>query len=433
MYKLLNELYPICRSITGNGVRETLNIIKELIPISIYTIESETKVFDWEVPMEWNIKDAYIKNSKGEKIIDFKTHNLHILNYSIPFKKIISFTELKSHIFTLEEYPNWIPYRTSYYTKNWGFCMKHNDFLKLDKNDLYEVNIDSELKKGVLNYADLIIPGRTKKEILISCYICHPSMCNDSISGVAVSIYLAKYLLTTNNYYSYRFVFIPETIGSIVYLSKHLNELKENVIGGYVITCVGDEGEFTYLKTRKENQIVDKNTLFILENNDFKFKIRDYTTCGSDERQYNYPGVDLNIGSLMKSKYHEYPEYHTSADNLDFVSEKGLNDSFDMYKKCIDFIEINHYYRTTTICEPQLSKYNLYNNIGGITDTYEKNKISGHLISKFLKYCDGNHDLIDIIKIYKINIKIIKDLVELLIKNNLIINEYDTNRKMPNM
>ena len=273
MYNLLKELYPICRSITGNGIRETLNIIKELIPISIHSIESETKVFDWEVPMEWNIKDAYIKNSKGEKIIDFKKHNLHILNYSIPFEKIISFTELKSHIFTLEEYPNWIPYRTSYYTKNWGFCMKHDDFLKLDKNDLYDVHIDSELKKGVLNYADLFIQGKTKKEILISCYICHPSMCNDSISGVAVSIFLAKYLLTRNNYYSYRFVFIPETIGSIVYLSKHLHELKENVIGGYVITCVGDKGEFTYLKTRKEKNVDSFHHKCFVQNISKCFKI----------------------------------------------------------------------------------------------------------------------------------------------------------------
>ena len=386
MYRLIETLYPICRSITGHGVKETLNIIKEIIPIKIREIESKTKVFDWEVPLEWNIKDAYVKNSKGEKVIDFKQHNLHILNYSVPYKGTVSFNELKEHIFTLEKFPDWIPYRTSYYKEAWGFCMKHNDYLELDLYDTYEVYIDSELKEGSLTYADIIIPGKSKKEILISTYICHPSMCNDILSGIVVSSFLAKYLLEKDNYYTYRFVFIPETIGSIVYLSKYLNELKENVIGGYVITCVGDEGKFTYLKTRKENQLVDKITIFVLENNVELFNIRDFITCGSDERQYNYPGIDLNIGSLMKTKYHEFPEYHTSADNLNFISEKGLIDSLNIYIKCINLFEINHFYISNTLCEPQLGKYGLYNNIGGECDKYNNNKIDGHLISKFLKY-----------------------------------------------
>lgn len=420
MYKLIEKLYPICRSITGNGVRETLNIIKETIPITIKEIESKTKVFDWEVPLEWNIKDAYVKNSKGDKIIDLKKNNLHIVSYSEPINLKLTYNELIKHIHTLPEYPDWIPYRTSYYKKTWGFCMKHNDFLKLDKNDIYHIFINSTLKNGNLTYADLIIPGKVEKEILISCYICHPSMCNDSISGVVVSTFLAKYLLERNNYYAYRFVFIPETIGSIAYLSLHIKKLKENVIGGYVITCIGDEGKFTYLKTRKDNKLVDKITLYTLKSNVKDFHIRDYLTCGSDERQYNYPGVDLNIGSLMKSKYHDYPEYHTSADNLDFVSEKGLNDSLSMYIKCIELFEINHYYKTNTLCEPQLGKYGLYNNIGGECDKYNKDKIDGHLISKFLKYCDTEHDLIDISKKLNITINISKLITEKLIKYNLI-------------
>ena len=260
MYKLIEKLYPICRSITGNEVRKTFNIIKEFIDINIKEIPSETKVFDWKIPPEWNINDAYVKNSKGEKIIDFKKHNLHIVSYSEPVNLKLTYNEFIKNIYTLPKHPDWIPYRTSYYKKTWGFCMKHNDFLKLDKNDIYHIFIDSTFKKGNLTYADLIIPGKVKKEILFSCYICHPSMCNDSISGVVVSIFLAKYLLKRNNYYTYRFVFIPETIGSIAYLSLHMKELKENVIGGYVITCVGDEGNFTYLKTRKDNQLVDKIT-----------------------------------------------------------------------------------------------------------------------------------------------------------------------------
>ena len=420
MYNLIKKLYPICRSITGEGVRESLNIIKEHISINIKEISSGTNVYDWKIPDEWNIKDAYVKNSKGDKIIDFKKHNLHIVSYSEPINIQLKYNELIEHIHTLPEYPDWIPYRTSYYKKTWGFCMKHNDFLKLDKNDIYKIYIDSEFTKGHLTYADLIIPGKVKKEVLISCYICHPSMCNDSISGVVVATYLAKYLLEKDNYYTYRFVFIPETIGSITYLSQNLIKLKENVIGGYVVTCSGDEGEFTYLKTRKDNQLVDKITLYTLENNVKNFNIRDYITCGSDERQYNYPGVDLNVGSLMKSKYHDYPEYHTSADNLDFVSEKGLNDSLNMYIKCIELFETNHYYKTNTLCEPQLGKYGLYNNVGGECDKYNKDKIDGHLISKFLKYCDGGHDLIDISKKLNINIEISKLIVDKLLIKNLV-------------
>jgi len=420
MYKLLKELYPLCRSITGIEVNKTLNIIKNEIPINVKTIQSGTNVFDWKIPLEWNISDAYVKNSKGEKIIDFKDHNLHIVSYSEPINTNITYNELIKHIYTLKEYPDWIPYRTSYYKKDWGFCMKYNDFLKLDKNEIYEVHIDSSLKNGNLTYADLIIPGKVKKEILISCYICHPSMCSDSISGVVVATYLANYLLNKDNYYTYRFLFIPETIGSIAYLSLHIKELKENVIGGYVITCVGDEGKFTYLKTRKENQLVDKITLYTLEKNIESFNIRDFTKAGSDERQYNYPGVDLNIGSLMKSKYHDYPEYHTSADDLNFVSEQGLNETLNMYIKCIELFEINHYYKTNTICEPQLGKYGLYNNIGGECDKYNKDKIDGHLISKFLKYCDGEHDIIDVSIKLNITINMSKIIIEKLIKNELI-------------
>ena len=257
IYNDIEKLYPMCRSITGSGIKDTLEYIKNIIPINIHKIKSGEEVFDWKVPKEWNIKDAYIKNSKGEKILELKNHYLHVLNYSIPINKKITLEKLKEHIYTLPEYPDWIPYRTSYYKEDWGFCMKHNDFLKLNEElneELYEVVIDSTLKDGNLVYGDLIIKGSVEKEILISSYCCHPQQCNDSLSGTVVAMYLAKYLLEKTNYYTYRFIFIPETIGAIVYLHRNLDIMRKNVIGGYTLTCLGDEGDFTYLKTRKENQ-----------------------------------------------------------------------------------------------------------------------------------------------------------------------------------
>lgn len=415
IYNDIKILYPICRSITGKGIHDTLKYIQNQIPLEIHSIKSGEQVFDWKVPKEWNIKDAYIKNSSGEKVLDLKYHYLHILNYSIPIHKQFSLAELKKHIYTLPEFPDWIPYRTSYYQEKWGFCMKHNDFLKL-KDDIYEVFIDSTLESGNLYYGDLIIKGQSKKEILISSYCCHPQQCNDSLSGTILALHLAKYLLNKNNYYTYRFVFIPETIGAIVYLNKNLDILKENVIGGYTITCVGDEGDFTYLKTRKENQLVDKITLFLLEQSGKNYKIRDFHTCGSDERQYNYPGIDLNIGSLMKSKYGEFDEYHTSADNLDFITPKGLSDSYDFYIKCLKLIECNHFYLNTKLCEPMLGKYGLYN----MTGASKESENIGEYCRKILYYCDGNNDMIDIYKILNIEFEELKNIINILVSKKLI-------------
>ncbi len=414
IYNDLKNLYPICRSLTGDGTKYTLEYIKEQIPINIYTIDSGIEVFDWKVPKEWNIKDSYIKNSKGEKVVDLKNHYLHILNYSIPIHTKLSLDELKKHIYTLPEFPNWIPYKTSYYKENWGFCMKHNDFIKLE-DDIYEVFIDSSLENGKLHYADLVIKGKSDKEILISSYCCHPQQCNDSLSGTVLAMHLAKYLLNKDNYYTYRFIFIPETIGAIVYLHKNLDIMKKNIIGGYVITCVGDEGEFTYLKTRQENQFIDRITLAVLDSKKINYKVRDYITCGSDERQYNYPGIDLNIGSLMKSKYGEFDEYHTSADNLDFVTEKGLNDSFNMYLDCIELIENNFIYSNKILCEPFMSKYNLYNDIGA-----SKNKNIFSNILLLTRLIDSKNDLIDLSNKSKIDIKNIYEIIKILVQKNII-------------
>jgi len=414
LYNDIKNLYPICRSITGNNIKYTLEYIQKEIPLNIYSIDSNTDVFDWKVPKEWNIKDAYIKNSKGDKIVDLNNHCLHILNYSIPIHKKINLEELKEHIYTLPDFPDWIPYKTSYYKETWGFCMKHNELIKLEE-DNYEVFIDSSLENGKLYYGDLIIKGEIDKEILISSYCCHPQQCNDSLSGTVLAMHLAKYLLSKKNYYTYRFIFIPETIGSIVYLSKNIDIMKKNIIGGYVITCVGDEGDFTYLQTKNENQFIDKITLFILNQKNINFKLRDFSTCGSDERQYNYPGIDLNIGSLMKTKYHDFNEYHTSADNLDFVSEKGMNESYNMYIECINLIEKNRIYSNKTLCEPFLSKYNLYTLIGPI----DRNSIFFDLV-KVIRYIDSKNDLIDISKKLNISIDRLYKIIDLLLENKLI-------------
>jgi len=413
MFSLMTKLFPICRSITGNGNRETLKIIQEIIPINIFEVESGTQVFDWTVPNEWNIKDAYVMNSKKEKIIDFKKNNLHILNYSIPVNLTCNLEELKKHLYTLPNYPNFIPYLTSYYKNNWGFCISYNNYLKL-KDDTYHVVIDSELKHGSLTYGELIIKGQTEQEILFSTYICHPSMCNDCLSGIVVNTYLAKYILSLNNKYTYRFVFVPETIGSIVYLHKNLDIMKKNIIGGYTITCCGDNGDFTYMKTRLENQLTDRVTLHVLNNSNIKFKIRDFMMAGSDERQYNYPNIDLNIGSLMRTKYQEFPEYHTSGDNLNFNSEKNLQETYDMYIKCINIFEHNDKYMVNTTCEPHLSKYGLHSDIGG-------NKIfnDSSLILQFLYYCDGR-DLLSIAEKIKIHIWNLYELSSTLLEKNII-------------
>lgn len=415
IYKNIEKLYPMCRSITGNDINDTLKFIQKNIPINIHKVKSGTNVFDWTVPQEWNIKEAYIKNSKGEIIIDIKNHFLHLMSYSRPVNDFFTLDKLKEHIYTLPEQPDLIPYLTTYYKEHWGFCMTHNDFLNL-KEDIYQVVINTTLEDGYLTYGDLIIKGKTDKEILISSYCCHPQQCNDSLSGTVLSMHLAMELLKKENYYTYRFVFIPETIGAITYLHYNLEILKKNVIGGYTITCVGDEGDFTYLQTRKTNQLVDKITKFVLESSNINYKLRDFITCGSDERQYNYPGIDLNIGSLMKTKYGEFKEYHTSGDNLFFITAKSLDNCFDMYLKCIYTFENNKIYKNKFLCEPKLGKYGLYNLIGGV-------KMSNNLIDKIRiigYYLDGNNDIIDICNICQISFNDCVFLIGLLLQNNLI-------------
>jgi aminopeptidase-like protein len=391
MHTLMKKLYPICRSITGDGARKTLEIIKKIIPIEIKEVLTGTKVFDWTVPKEWNIKDAYIKNSKGKKIVDFKKSNLHVLNYSIPVNKKMSLDELKKHLFTIPEHANWIPYRTSYYKENWGFCLTHNQFKKL-KEDTYHVVIDSKLEKGGLTYGELYIKGRSKQEVLISTYICHPSLCNDNLSGVVLTTFLALLLKNMVLKYSYRILFIPETIGSITWLAKNEDKVS-NIKHGFVVTCVGDSGHMTYKKTRDGNTLLDRIAEKVLIDSGDRYRILDFFPFGSDERQFSSPGFNLPMGTLMRTLYYDFPEYHTSADNLNFVKSEYLADSLEKYTKAIFILENNKtYINLNPKCEPQLGKRGLYEMIGG--------RKSGETL-KFamlwvLNLSDGKNSLLDI-------------------------------------
>ncbi len=424
IYGLIKDLFPFCRSITGDGVRKTLQRIKKQIPINIVEIPSGKKVFDWVVPNEWNIKDAYVKDAKGKKIIDFHKSNLHVVSYSVPFQGQLSLEKLKKHLYSLPDQPDAIPYITSYYEKRWGFCLTHNDFKKLRKGT-FTIKMDTSLAPGHMTYADLLIKGQTKNEILFSTYICHPSMANNELSGPALATYLAQHLKEKKgkHYYSYRFVFVPETIGSIAYISKNISQLRRHVHAGYVLTCAGDNGLFSYLKTRADKTVTNKVSLHVLENFCKKFNVYEYLERGSDERQYNSPGVDLPIGSLMRSKYHEYPEYHTSKDNLKLVSPKGLGESFDIYLKCIDAFENNFIYQSKFACEPQLSKRGLYPSLS-TKDSYRQVKIS----MDFLAYCDGHNDVIDIAEKIKMPIWDLYSIINTL-KNNNIISRKKNNEK----
>lgn len=413
IYDLIRRLYPICRSITGNGTRETLKIVKEFVPIVISEVPSGTKVFDWTVPKEWNIKDAYIKNPRGEKIVDFKKLNLHILNYSAPFKGRIQFAKLKEHLFTLPEYPDLIPYLTSYYNENWGFCISHKQYEKLEDGE-YEVMIDSELKDGSLVFGELFLKGETEEEILFSTYICHPSLCNDNLSGIAVLAFLAKELMKRRSLrYSYRFLFVPETIGSITWL--YLNEKNINKIkGGLVLTCLGDAGRFTYKKTRQGDSIIDEIAEKTLLDSGDSFEIIDFFPAGSDERQFSSPAFNLAIGSLMRTPYGKFHQYHTSADDLGFVKPECLEDSYKKYLDIIFILENNRtYLNPNPKCEPQLSRRGIYRVIGS-----QKQETPSML--SILNLSDGKNSLLDIAKRTRVNFKDIKKNSDILFEAGLL-------------
>ena len=391
MYDLAGRLFPIGRSLTGKGVRESLQIIKEQIPeLEIHQVPSGSRVFDWEVPREWEITEGYIEDENGNRIIDYKENNLHVMGYSAPLDKYVDLNELYQYIRVEEEQPDVIPYVTSYYVTRSGFCMSKNmrDSLKSGK---YHMVIKSRLFDGVLNYAELYLPGECKSEVLLSTYICHPSMANNELSGPVLATRLVKWLKTLDRRLSYRLVIVPETIGSITYLSKNLEKLKQNVIAGFVLSCVGDDRTYSYIETREADTLADKVMRNVLQYVDGGYKQYSFLERGSDERQYNAPGVDLPVCGFCRSKYGEYPEYHTSADNMSVISPEGLQGAYEVMQQVIMALEYNKYYRINCLCEPQLGKRGLYPTVSkkGIYTEVKK-------LTNFIAYADGKRDLLDI-------------------------------------
>ena len=417
MYRLISECYPICRSITGEGVRKTLKLVRDIIPLETHEVPTGTQVFDWEIPKEWNIDKAYIKDSTGHKIIDFEDCNLHVLNYSIPIHTKIPLDELKKHIFTIPEYPDWVPYRTSYYQENWGFCMSHKQLSGL-KDDNYEVVIDSSLEKGSLTYGEYFIPGEINDEVLISTHICHPSLCNDNLSGIAVAAFLARHLSRQSSRYSYRFLFVPGTIGSIAWLS--LNEANITKIKhGLVITLLGDSSNFTYKKSRSGDAEIDLVFDHYRGHTDKPFNIIDFIPYGYDERQYCSPGFNLPVGCLTRTPHGEFPEYHTSADNLEFVTPENLAESLATLLDVLFILENNRtYLNQNPKCEPMLGRRGLYQKIGGRSDSKETQLAALWV----LNMSDGNHSLLDIATKAGVPFKIIKKAADALVDCGLLTN-----------
>lgn len=393
IHRFASQLFPMNRSLTGVGVRETLQCIKEKLPdLEIHSVPSGSKAFDWEVPQEWFISDAFIVTPDGTRICDFQVNNLHILGYSCAVDEVLPLHELQKHLHSLPDQPDAIPYVTSYYQKNWGFCISENERKQLVDGN-YRVKIDSKHFNGHLNYGELEIKGRSSSEIFISCYICHPSMANNELSGPCLTTFLARWVSSlTEREHTYRFVFLPETIGSICYLSKNIEYLKCSVIAGFNLTCIGDERQYSLLPSRLGNTLSDKVARHVLKHIAPSFVEYEWRHRGSDERQYCAPGVDLPIATLMRSKFGEFPEYHTSLDNLsDVVTPTGLEGSFQLVKLVIKTLESIEKRNSMHLCEPQMGRRGLYSSI-----SKRGSHLNGRLLMDVLTFCDGQHDCIDI-------------------------------------
>lgn len=416
MSQLMADLYPICRSITGDGVRQTLSRIREHIPIEIHEVPSGTQVLDWVIPNEWNIRDAYIRNAAREKIVDFHNSNLHAVGYSIPFHDKVAFPELKKHLFTLPDHPDWIPYRTSYYTENWGFCLPHRQLQQFQEDEEYEVCIDATLARGSLTYGELCLPGDTPDEVLVSCHVCHPSLCNDNLSGIALATFLAKHLREMRTRYTYRFLFIPGTIGSITWLARN-RENVGRIKHGLVVACVGDPGRLTYKKSRRGDAEIDRAVQHVLKHSGADFEILDFVPYGYDERQYGSPGFNLPVGSLTRTPHGRYPEYHTSADNLEFVRSACLVDSLEKYQLTFAVLEGNRRYRNLNPHgEPQLGKRGLYRSIGGQVDQRSREMA----LLWVLNLSDGEHNLLDIAERANLSFSSIRQAAQALVECGLL-------------
>ena len=391
LYGLVAELFPICRSITGDGLRRSLRVLQRLIPLELTEVPSGTPVFDWVVPREWNIRGAWVKDASGRVVIDFGRSNLHVLNYSAPFRGRVDLEELEQHLHSLPDQPTRVPYRTSYYRESWGFCLSHDDRERLLPGE-YEVFVDSTLEPGALTYAERVVEGASTDEVLVSCHSCHPSLANDNLSGMALASVLARTLGELRPRYTYRFIFAPGTIGAITWLA--LNEARvQRIKHGLVVACVGDAGPMTYKRSRRGDAEIDRAVEHVLAHCGQPFSVRDFTPYGYDERQYCSPGFDLPVGSLTRTPYGEYREYHTSGDDLSLVQPHALVDSLRRYLEVFEVLEANGtYLNLSPRCEPQLGKHGLYDPVGG------PSKAAEHQMALFwvLNQCDGRYTLLDV-------------------------------------
>ncbi|NLT68303.1 MAG: DUF4910 domain-containing protein [Acidobacteria bacterium] len=390
LYSIVRDLFPLCRSITGDGLRESFSYLGKYVDITLHEVPSGTRVFDWTVPREWNIRDAYIKNQRGERVVDFRSCNLHVLNYSVPVYAKMPLAELKQHIHTLPESPDWVPYRTSYYRDDWGFCMSHRQLSRLPDEE-YEVCIDATLAAGHMTIGELRIQGRTNSEVIISAHSCHPSLCNDNLSGMAVATLLAQRLARLPLRYSYRFLWMPGTIGAIAWLA--LNEsVVPRIKHGLVLSCLGDPGKFSYKRSRRGDSEIDQAVENLLFHSGREYQIFDFSPYGYDERQFCSPGFNLPVGCFMRTPNGRYPEYHTSADNLDFVTRDSLSESLRHLLEVVFILENNsRYLNLNPKCEPQLGRRGLYEQVGGKTQPRREEAMLW-----ILNLSDGEHSLLDI-------------------------------------
>ena len=414
LHSFAADLYPICRSITGEGIRRTLALIQERIPLRTFEVPTGTPVFDWTVPKEWNIRDAYIADSSGKRIVDFQQCNLHVMNYSVPVHATMPLGELRPHLFTIPEHPDWIPYRTSYYKEDWGFCLSHRQLLALEDTE-YDVCIDSTLEDGHMTYGECYLAGSSLDEVLISCHACHPSLANDNLSGLAVGTFLAQLLSEKSVRYSYRFLFIPGTIGAIAWLARN-RQTAGRIRHGLVLTCIGDAGGFHYKQSRRGNAEIDRAAAHVLTHYTESPKILEFSPYGYDERQYCSPGFNLAVGCLMRSVWGSFPEYHTSADNLDFIRPLQLAGSLRVCVAILDVLENNRYYcNLKPFCEPQLGRRNLYRSTGDDATGTETNARLW-----VLNLSDGKHSLLEIAERSGISFSVISDAATLLCQNGLL-------------
>ncbi|MFC0438620.1 DUF4910 domain-containing protein [Kutzneria buriramensis] len=391
MKELVERLYPVCRSITGDGLRRTLEIVGEHIPLTVSEVPTGTEVLDWTVPKEWNIRAAWVKDPSGRKVIDFAEHNLHIVGYSTPLHATMPLAELREHLHTLPEQPTLIPYRTSYYSETWGFCLRHDVLESLPDGD-YEVFIDSTVEDGHLSYGEHVIPGELTDEVIFSCHVCHPSLANDNMASVAVAVELAKRLAVQKTRYTYRFIFAPGTVGAITWLARNFERV-DRIVGGATLACAGDRGSLTYKRSRRGDAPIDRAVEHVLRESGRPHKVIDFSPYGYDERQYCSPGFNLGVGSLTRTPYAGYPEYHTSGDDPDFVTEESMADTLETLWEAVTVLERDRrYVNLSPYGEPQLGRRGLYDSLGGRSDT----KQAQMAMLWVLNLSDGDHSLLDV-------------------------------------